>query len=59
MSARRVRGLAVVTGASSGIGFELARCCVGDGYDLVIAADEPEIAEAAATGTGVLVRQSR
>jgi len=34
------RPLAVVTGASSGIGFELARCCALDGHDLVIAADE-------------------
>ncbi len=42
------RGLAVVTGASSGIGRELARCCAEDGYDLIIAADEPEIEEAAA-----------
>lgn len=31
--------LAVVTGASSGIGLELARCCALEGYDLVIAAD--------------------
>jgi len=41
------RQLAVVTGASSGIGFELAELCARDGYDLVIAADEPEIEEAA------------
>jgi len=38
---------AVVTGASSGIGLELARCAVADGYDVLIAADEPEIAKAA------------
>ena len=31
--------LAIVTGASSGIGFELARCCAEKGFDLVIAAD--------------------
>lgn len=41
------RPLAVVTGASTGIGFELARCCADDGYDLLIAADEPEIERAA------------
>ncbi|MDK2657246.1 SDR family NAD(P)-dependent oxidoreductase [Cupriavidus consociatus] len=40
--------LAVVTGASSGIGYELARCCVQHGYDLVIAADEPQVEIAAA-----------
>jgi short-subunit dehydrogenase len=39
-------GLAMVTGASSGIGYELARCCAEHGYDLLIAADEPEIHEA-------------
>jgi short-subunit dehydrogenase len=39
--------LAVVTGASSGIGYELARCCVRHGYDLVIAADEAQIEIAA------------
>jgi NAD(P)-dependent dehydrogenase (short-subunit alcohol dehydrogenase family) len=41
-----IRPLAVVTGASSGIGYELARLAVEDGYDLVIAADEPAIVEA-------------
>ncbi|MCQ8781822.1 SDR family NAD(P)-dependent oxidoreductase [Mangrovibrevibacter kandeliae] len=40
--------LAVVTGASTGIGYELARCCAENGFDLVVAADEPRI-EAAAT----------
>src|SRR5882672_3772969 len=33
------RPLAVVTGASSGIGLELARECARGGFDLVIAAD--------------------
>ena len=37
------RPLAVVTGASSGIGLELARCCVRGGYDVIICADGPEI----------------
>ena len=35
------RPLALVTGASSGIGYELAKCCVVAGYDLLIAADRP------------------
>lgn len=39
--------LAVVTGASTGIGKELAICCAENGFDLVIAADEPEIHAAA------------
>jgi short-subunit dehydrogenase len=43
------RPLAIVTGASSGIGFELAKLAVDQGYDLIIAADEPEIHEAAGT----------
>jgi short-subunit dehydrogenase len=41
------RSFAVITGASSGIGLELAKCCAKDGFDLLIAADESEIQEAA------------
>lgn len=41
------RPFAVVTGASTGIGFELAKRCVKEGYDLLIAADEPAIERAA------------
>src|ERR1051325_11874877 len=51
------RQLALVTGASTGIGLELARCCAENGFDLVIAADEPQIHDAAsalrATGAQV------
>ena len=39
--------LAIITGASSGIGYELAICCARDGYDLVVAADAAEIRVAA------------
>lgn len=42
------RPLAVITGASSGIGLELARACVEDGNDAIVCADEPEIEAAAA-----------
>jgi short-subunit dehydrogenase len=41
------RPLAVVTGASTGIGLELAKCCVKNGFELLIVADEPRIEDAA------------
>ena len=41
------RPLAVVTGASTGIGYELAKLCGQNGFDLLIAADEPRIHAAA------------
>ena len=39
--------LAIVTGASSGIGREIAKLAARDGYDLLLAADEPGIDAAA------------
>jgi short-subunit dehydrogenase len=41
------RSFAIVTGASSGIGYELAKLCAEYGFDLLIAADQPEIDKAA------------
>lgn len=41
------RPFAVVTGASTGIGLELARVCAEHGFDLLVVADEPRIADAA------------
>ncbi|RYG86033.1 MAG: SDR family NAD(P)-dependent oxidoreductase [Alphaproteobacteria bacterium] len=35
--------LAIVTGASTGIGYELAKLAAQDGYDLIVVADEPQI----------------
>jgi uncharacterized protein len=50
---------AVITGASSGIGLELARCCAKDGCDLLVVADNPEIVQAAdwLRETGVMVQE--
>ena len=45
----QARPFAIVTGASTGIGLELAKCCAEKGYDLLIAADEQEIERAATT----------
>ena len=51
------RSLAIVTGASSGLGRELAVLCADNGFDLLIAAEDPGIYEVAegfrATGVGV------
>jgi short-subunit dehydrogenase len=47
MTARSAKP-AVVTGASTGIGYELAKRCAAHGFDLVVAADEPAIHKAAA-----------
>jgi short-subunit dehydrogenase len=41
MESSAPRPLAVVTGASSGIGYNLARIAAQHGYDLVVAADTP------------------
>ncbi|WP_294173833.1 SDR family NAD(P)-dependent oxidoreductase [uncultured Sphingomonas sp.] len=35
--------LAIVTGASSGIGLELAKLAAGEGYDLIVASDTPQV----------------
>ena len=57
MNASSSRPLAIVTGASSGIGFELAREFAENGFDLVVNASGERIAEAAreleATGATV------
>lgn len=41
------RQLAVVTGASTGIGYHLAAICAKNGFDLIVAADEAAIRTAA------------
>lgn len=55
-------GFAIVTGASSGIGLELARLCAQSGFDVLIAADEPQVhyaaSELSAHGTSVTAIQA-
>jgi NAD(P)-dependent dehydrogenase (short-subunit alcohol dehydrogenase family) len=46
---RSARPFAVVTGASTGIGLELAKQCAAHGFDLLVVADEPATAGAAAS----------
>jgi short-subunit dehydrogenase len=47
--ASQMRKFAIVSGASTGIGYELAKICVENDYDVLIAADESEIEQAAAS----------
>lgn len=63
MTETQTRPLAVVTGGSSGIGYELARQFARNGYDILIAADNPEkLAQArtelAVTGADVAMHAS-
>ncbi len=46
MEAEQDRRLAVITGASSGIGFELAKVFAAEGFDLLIAAEDGELTTA-------------
>ncbi|HVE78022.1 MAG TPA: SDR family oxidoreductase [Gemmatimonadaceae bacterium] len=46
------RGTALVTGASGGIGLELARACAGDGWDVVLVARGESALRAAASELG-------
>ena len=47
--ATNTRPLAIVTGASAGIGYEFAKQCIAGGFDLIVAADDPKIEEVAAS----------
>jgi short-subunit dehydrogenase len=48
MATTTERPLAVVTGASSGIGYELAKQFADNGFDLIVAAEDPRITQVAA-----------
>ena len=53
MSKSHAGKFSIVTGASSGIGLELAKNCARDGMDILVVADEPEIEQAAETLRGL------
>jgi uncharacterized protein len=61
MEAGQDRQLAVVTGASSGIGFELAKVFGEEGFDLLIAAEDNELhkAQESLKATGATVQAHR
>jgi uncharacterized protein len=61
MTTESERPLAVVTGASSGIGFELAKQFAANGFDLIIAAEDAELetAENQLRGLGAHVQPVR
>src|ERR1700749_3631443 len=50
---RHAAKFSIVTGASTGIGLELAKCCARDGMDILVVANEPEIEQAAETLRGL------
>src|ERR1700761_8542060 len=52
-SRRHTGKFSIVTGASTGIGLELAKCCARDGMDILVVADEQEIEQAAETLRGL------
>ena len=49
MEATGIRPLAVITGASSGIGYELAKVFAGNGFDLLINAEDERLKDAKRT----------
>ena len=55
------RPLVLVTGASTGIGLELARVFADNGFDLIITAEDDKLAaaEASLAGNGAKVRTVR
>src|SRR5262245_54634546 len=61
MGIARNRQFAVVTGASSGIGFELAKQCIEHDFDLIVCAEDEGIHAAAnhLGATGALVEAVR
>lgn len=53
-----VRPLAVVTGATAGIGRELARVFARNGFDIVVAEEDDRVAEVVAEKAGALLPDS-
>jgi short-subunit dehydrogenase len=59
MESTAKRSFAVVTGASSGIGLELAKQFAQHGFDLLIVADSSKIREAASKSFNVSVSEAQ